>query len=149
MKKYFVFDNNLKQWGSALYTAQEIFRFPNATTETLLCSQDGTQTFTLAEMLKGENPTDATKRSDDNEERRSISKIVDLAELPTTCRLIRIVCRIVIFSHIIAIASGIGAGIGCLFRNANAELGAAIGGAVGFVACAVVLKKMENKRKKE
>lgn len=104
-----------------------------------------------AETVQAFNrPNETTEnRFNNNADSPSVSTTLELADLPTTCRLIRVVCRLVLCCHIVGILGGIGAGIGSLFKHANPGLGALIGAIAGLIAFVIILNKIENYKEEE
>lgn len=102
-----------------------------------------------AKAAKEKTPKHANENINTDVNMPDISAILEEADLPLTCRLIRVVCRIVICFHTVGFFAGIGAGIGCLFKHANPGLGAAIGALVGMIVFIPILNKIESNEEDE
>lgn len=136
--KYIVYDKQNRQWGTVPHAVRDIFCLPDVTPETILCTEDGRRTLSLAQALKEENG----ECGNTGDSELSACELLNLSRLPETCRLVRSVCRLVICTHVVALFCGIGAGVGGLFKHANPGLGAAIGAVAGGIVCAFVLKRL-------
>ncbi len=155
MDEYYYTDDNNQVKGAYSFEHIMILRQEGKIfDDTQVCKKGASGWLPLGEVIAAR--TKAKRRAarlaaeeDDDDERKEnlpVPELLNLANLPATCRLVRVVCRFVIACHVIALVSGIGAGIGCLFKHANPALGALIGLAVGFIASYIVLKKIEDEQ---
>ena len=155
MAEYYYTDDNNQVKGTYSFEHIMILRQEGKIfDDTQVCKKGESKWLPLGEVIAAHSKArrkaailEAEEEDDDEEkENLPVPELLNLANLPATCRLVRVVCRFVIACHVIALVSGIGAGIGCLFKHANPALGALIGLVAGCVASYIVLKKIEDEQ---